>query len=91
MKVWILGELRVAWTASQQRSMSLKFARARPQMVLFLASLRDLGHGGEVAFAGDGEAGLDDVDPHLVEEGGDLQLFLVGHGRAGGSARRRGG
>jgi hypothetical protein len=48
-----------------------------------LGPLRDFGDRGEVAFGGDGEAGLDDVDAHLVEEAGDLQLFLVGHGRAG--------
>ncbi len=36
----------------------------------------------EVADGGNGEAGLDDVDAHLVEEIGDLQLLLQGHGRA---------
>ena len=36
----------------------------------------------EVALRGDREAGLDDVDPHLVEERRDLQLLLEGHGGA---------
>jgi hypothetical protein len=48
-----------------------------------LGPLRDFGDRGEVAFGGDGEAGLDDVDAHLVEEAGDLQLLFMGHGRAG--------
>ena len=30
-----------------------------------------------------GKAGLDDVDAHRVEQVGDLELFLEGHGRAG--------
>ena len=32
---------------------------------------------------GDRKAGLDDVDAHVVEEVGDLQLLLEGHGGAG--------
>jgi hypothetical protein len=43
----------------------------------------DLADGLEVAFRGNGKARLDDVDAHLVEEGGDLELFLQGHGGAG--------
>src|SRR3546814_9891217 len=39
-------------------------------------------HGLEVAFGGDREAGLDDVDAHLLEDLGDLQLFLEVHGAA---------
>ncbi len=38
MKVWIRGR-RACLTASQQRSMSAKFARASPQITAFLASL----------------------------------------------------
>ena len=37
----------------------------------------------EIAFGGDREAGLDDVDAHIVEHFGDLELFLEGHGGAG--------
>ena len=48
-----------------------------------LDALGDLGDGLEVALRGDREAGLDDVDAHLVEEVGDLQLLLEGHGGAG--------
>ena len=40
-------------------------------------------HGLEVAFRGDREAGLDDVDAHLVQEIGDLQLLFQVHGGAG--------
>src|SRR6185312_12056692 len=48
-----------------------------------LRALGDLVDGGEVAFRGDREAGLDDVDAHRVEELSDLDLLFVGHGRAG--------
>ncbi len=37
----------------------------------------------EIAVRGDGETGLDDIDLHLVEQLGDLDLFLEGHGGAG--------
>ena len=37
----------------------------------------------EVALARDGEACLDDVDAHLVEQLGDFELLLEGHGGAG--------
>src|ERR1700681_4906261 len=37
----------------------------------------------EVAFGGDRKAGLDDVDAHVVEHLGDLELFLEAHGGAG--------
>ena len=49
-----------------------------------LRVLRDFGDSVEIAFGRDREAGLDDVHAHLVEHGGDLQLLLMGHGRAGG-------
>ena len=39
--------------------------------------------GGEIAFRRDREAGLDDVDAHIVEQLGDLQFLVVGHGGAG--------
>ncbi len=48
-----------------------------------LGALGDLVHGREVAFRGDREAGLDDVDAHLVEHLGDLELLLMRHGGAG--------
>ena len=47
-----------------------------------LGASRDLLHGGKIAFRCDRETGLDDVDPHAVEELGDLELLVVGHGRA---------
>ncbi len=48
-----------------------------------LGALGDLMDGGEVALRGDRKAGLDDVDAHVVEQFGDLELLLVGHGGAG--------
>src|SRR5262245_10262882 len=48
-----------------------------------LDSACDLRDGGEVALGGYREAGLDDVDAHGVQELGDLDLLLEGHGGAG--------
>ena len=48
-----------------------------------LRALGDLLHGLEVALRGDRESGLDDVDPHGVEELGDFELLLMRHGGAG--------
>ncbi len=48
-----------------------------------LGALGDLAHGLEIAVGGEGVAGLDDVDAHVVEQFGDLELFLEGHGGAG--------
>ena len=45
--------------------------------------LGDALNGFEVAVRGDREAGLDDVDPHLLEDLGQLQLFVQRHGGAG--------
>ncbi len=45
--------------------------------------LGNLAHRVEIAFRGNRKTGLDDIDTHLVEQLGDLELFLVGHGRAG--------
>ncbi len=46
-------------------------------------ALGDLADGLEVAVGGDRKAGFDDVDTHVVEDFGDLQLFFQGHGGAG--------
>ena len=48
-----------------------------------LGARGDLVDGGEIALRGDREAGLDDVDAHVVEQLGDLELLVVGHGGAG--------
>src|SRR5262249_16754424 len=47
-----------------------------------LGPLGDLVDGGKVAVRGDREAGLDDVDAHVVEQLGNLELLFMGHGRA---------
>ena len=48
-----------------------------------LRLLGDVAHGGEIAFRGDGKARLDDVHAHVVQQGGNFQLFGMGHGGAG--------
>ena len=45
--------------------------------------LGDEGDGLEIAVRGDGEARLDDVDAHGVEQFRNLELLLQGHGGAG--------
>src|SRR5215467_13871985 len=37
----------------------------------------------EIPLRGDGKARLDDIDAHLVENFGDFELLLEGHGGAG--------
>ena len=48
-----------------------------------LGAAGDLADRLKIAFRGDGKTGLDDVDAHVVEHLGDLELFLEGHGGAG--------
>ncbi|MHC2538097.1 hypothetical protein ACVJMY_007666 [Bradyrhizobium diazoefficiens] len=48
-----------------------------------LGAAGDLADRLEVALGGDREAGLDDVDAHIIQELGDLELLLEGHGGAG--------
>ena len=69
--------------ASAQRSMSLKAARRQPADHRVLGARRDLVDGREIAFRRDRKAGLDDVDAHVVEQLGDLELLVMGHGGAG--------
>ena len=54
-----------------------------PATTAFFDAPGDLAHRLEIAARGDREAGLDDVDAHLVEQLGDLELLLERHGRAG--------
>ncbi len=82
MKVWMRGRFACR-TASQQRSISLSCARARPQITAFFACLGNGRDRLEIALGGDREARLDDVDAHLVEQLGDLELLVVGHRGAG--------
>ncbi len=82
MKVWMRGRAACC-TASQQRSISARPARARPQTVDALTQLGDLAHGLEIAVRGDREAGLDDVDAHLLEQERDLDLLVEIHRGAG--------
>jgi len=49
-----------------------------------LRLLGNLADGGEIAFRGDGEPGLDDIYAHLVQQRRDLQLLGMAHGGAGG-------
>ncbi len=48
-----------------------------------LGAAGDLADRLEIAFGGDREASLDDVDAHVVEHLGDLELFLERHRGAG--------
>ena len=69
--------------ASAQRSMSFGEVAREAADDGVLGALGDLVDGVEIAFRRDREAGLDDVDAHLVEQLGDFELLLVGHGGAG--------
>ena len=74
-----LGELH-------RRRAAVDVVRMRPREPRDDSVLRaaaDLADCLKVAFARDGETGLDDVDAHVVEHLGDLELFLEGHGGAG--------
>ena len=82
MKVWMRPR-RAGLIASPQRSMSFVAGARQAAHHGVFGALGDLVDGEEVAFRGDREAGLDDVDAHLVEELRDLELFLMGHGGAG--------
>ena len=48
-----------------------------------LRAFCNIRHRREVALRGDREPGLDDVDAPVIEQLGDLELFVVGHRRAG--------
>src|SRR5262245_53358946 len=61
----------------------LRFRAGEPADHRILRPPRDLLDTIEVTLAGDGEARLDDVDAHLVEQLGDFELLLEGHGGAG--------
>src|SRR3990172_10038891 len=74
------------FTASQQASTSPATARARPAMAAPRTSLamavtdsKSPGEGG----GGGREAGLDEVDPHLLQGAGDLQLLVGAQRNAG--------
>ncbi len=58
-------------------------ARASPATTAFFTCLATADDGLEIAVGGDGEASLDDVDAHLVQRFGDLQLLLERHRGAG--------
>ena len=82
MKVWMRPRL-AGLIASPQRSMSFWPGAREPRHDRVLRALGDLVDGREIAFRGDREAGLDDVDAHGVEHLGDFELLLMGHGGAG--------
>ena len=81
-KVWMRRRL-AGLIASAQRSMSLNAGAREPADHGVLGALGDFVDGGEIAVRGDRKTGLDDVDAHLVEQLGDFELLLVGHGGAG--------
>ena len=81
-KVW-MRRRSAGLIASAQRSMSLKRGAGEPADDGVLGALGDLVDGGEVAFGRDREAGLDDVDAHVVEQFGDFELLLMRHRGAG--------
>ena len=58
-------------------------ARARPQITAFLARRAISCTLSKSPWLAIGKAGLDDVDAHLIEQLGDLELLLEGHGGAG--------
>ena len=45
--------------------------------------LGNLADGLKITFRRDGETGFDDIDAHFVQQLGNFQLFVMGHGRAG--------
>ncbi len=76
-KVWM--RLRAAGRiASAQRSISFGAARESPHTTAFLVRLAISWTASEIAFRGDREPGLDDVDAHLVEQ--SWQLPASRHG-----------
>ena len=48
-----------------------------------LDDLGDLANRFEVAIGGDGETGLNDIDPHLFQDLGQFELFIQAHGGTG--------
>ena len=82
MKVWMRP--RCARLDRLGAAVDVLELRARqPADHRILGAAGDLLHAVEIALAGDREAGLDDVDAHLVEQLGDLELLVEGHGGAG--------
>ena len=63
--------------------MSAGMARARPATVARLVRRAISETASKSPIGGDREAGLDDVDAHRVEQLGDRQLLVEGHGGAG--------
>ena len=59
------------------------FGARQPADHAGLAALGDLGNGGEVSFGGNRKARLDDINAHFFEQLGNIELFLMGHRRAG--------
>ena len=63
--------------------MSSCLARASEAMLRLADGLRDGGDGGEVAFRGHRESGLDNVHAQVLEGMGHGELFLGRHAAAG--------
>ena len=82
MKVW-MRPCFAGLIASAQTSISFALRAGEPADHRVLGPPRDLLDALEIALARDREACLDDVDAHLVEQLGDFELLLEGHGGAG--------
>ena len=78
MKVWMRG--RLAWRTASAGALDVGLGGAREAGDdRALASLGHFADRFEIAWAGDREAGLDDVDAQRLELLGDLQLLLEVH------------
>ena len=82
MKVWMRGLRGVAHRLGAAVDV-LAAARARPAMVAFFTRWAISSTDSKSPWLAIGKAGLDDVDAQLVQQVGDLELLLEGHGGAG--------
>ena len=82
-KVWMRGRRACRTASPRAGDVALDGAGEAGDRRRSSSAAGDLRHRLEIALGGDREAGLDDVDAHLVEQFGDLELLLEGHGGAG--------
>ena len=82
MNVWMRRRL-AGFRASPARSMSLNPAASEPTHDGVLHLFRDGVDRLEIAVRSNRKSGLDDIHAHFVQKRGDLDFFLMRHGRAG--------